>query len=296
MVFSNQYGNVWHKTLGAIWGDEQTKSEPVWKQYLEEKSTNKKYYDDVEMVDPGLWAETEEGADMDLDDFGEGIVTRYEPKKFAKRLIIPEELMEDAQYDQVYDAVRMLSRTCNLTQDYDAVSILNDAFNTAVTGGDGQAMVSASHEIRGGGTVSNSIAALTPSNTAVQTMLIAAEKTIGGNGFINSTKLVKLVGPTNYKFRFREILKSEKRDDTANNAINSIKGELSADYVGVPFMASSVDWFGKTNAMRGLMFVWRRKPRFRKSNNDTNETEVHTGSARWTKGWSNFRGIMGVDL
>src|SRR5207249_1520757 len=94
--------------------------------------------------------------------------TRHEPKKFSKRLIIPEELMDDAQYDQAYDAVRMLRRTCNLTQDYDAVGILNNAFAAGVTWGDGQPMCSASHEIRGGGLVSNSLTALTPSNTAVQ--------------------------------------------------------------------------------------------------------------------------------
>lgn len=296
-VYSNQFGNIWHKILGAVWKDEQGKGEPVWKQYLDEKSTDKKYYDDVELVDPGLWDETDEGADIDLDDFGEGIVTRVEPKKFAKRLIIPEELEEDGQYDEAYDCARMLSRTCDLTQDYDAVGLLNDAFNTAVTGGDNQPLIATAHPIRGGSTVSNQISpALSPSNTAVQTILIAAEKMIGGNGYISSVRVIKMVGPTNYKFRFREILKSEKKDDTANHAINALKGELSGDYVSVPYMASTVDWFAKTNAMRGMMFVWRRKPRFRRSNNNDNETKTFTGSARWTKTWSNWRGAIGVDL
>lgn len=296
-TYSNNWGNIWHKILGEIWHDEQSKGEPVWKQYLDEKSTDKKYFDDVERVDPGLWSQTDEGQDIDLDDFGEGYVTRVEPMKFGKRLIIPEELEEDGQYEEAYDCTRMLSRTCDLTQDYDAVGILNDAFNTSVTGGDGQPMVSASHPLRGGGTTaSNLVAALSPSNTAVQTFIIAAEKMPGSNGFISPLKISKFVGPSNYRFRFKEILKSEKKDDTANNAINALKGEMSDSYVSVPYMASLVDYFAKTNAMRGMMWVWRRKPRFRKSNNNDNETKTFTGSARWTKTWSNWRGVLGVDL
>src|SRR5512138_3191670 len=118
---SGNFPSVYHKILGAIWMDESEKNEPTWKQYLEEKSTVKKYFDDVELVEPGLWSETDEGADLDLDDYSEGFKKRYEPKKFSKRLIIPEELKEDSQYPEIYDAVRMLQNTCVVSQDYDAV-------------------------------------------------------------------------------------------------------------------------------------------------------------------------------
>jgi hypothetical protein len=293
-VVSNNFSSIWHKILGEIWNDEGRKGQPVWHDYLEEKTTNKKYFDDVEMVDPGLWGETDEAADLDLDDFGEGIKQRYEAKKFSKRLIIPEELEEDGQYSEAYDATRMLRRTCDLTQDYDAVEILDDAFSSAVTWGDGLELCSTAHVIRGGATVSNELdPALTPSNTAVQTMLVLAEKLAGGNGFIHGVKILKIVCPTNQRFRFKEILKSEQRDDTANNAINSLKGELSATPVSVPFMASTTNWFGKTNAMRGALFVWRRKPRYRQTNEINNETKIFTGSARWTKGISNWRSFIG---
>lgn len=295
MVGSGQFPSVFHKILGAIWKDEQDKSEPVWKQYLQEKSTTKKYFDDVELVEPDLWTEKEEGADIDLDDYSQGIITRYEPKTFAKRLIIPEELEEDSQYPEIYDATRMLSSTCSLTQDYDAVQVLNDAFTGAdLLGGDNVAYCSASHRIRGGGTVSNILSpALSPSNTAVQAMLIAAEKMPGTNGRVRSVRMTKLVGPTNHKFRMKEILKSEQRDDTSNNATNALKGELSDKYVSVPFMASLTNFFGITNVARGGMFIWRRKPRFKQSNVETSEVKQFTGSARWTKGVSNWRYFIG---
>lgn len=293
-AYSGNFGSVFHKILGAIWQDEGQKTEPVWKQYLQEKSTIKKYFDDVELVDPGLWSETDEGADIDLDDYSQGIITRYEPKKLAKRLIIPEELEEDSQYPEIYDATRMLRKTCEQTQDYDAVQVLNDGFTGAVLlAGDAVSYCNSAHVIRGGGTVSNILSpALSPSNTAVQAMLIVAEKMPGTNGFINGIRIKKLVGPTNQKWRFREILKSEMRDDTANHTINALKGDVS-EYVAVPYMSSTTNFFAVTDVERGGMFIWRRKPRFRQSNVETSEVKQFTGSARWTKGVSNWRYFIG---
>ena len=294
-TLSNNFGSVFHKILGAVWTDEMAKTTPKWPEYLDEKTTEKKYFDDIEITDPGLWNETEEAAAIDLDDYGEGIKTRYEPKKFAKRLIIPEELMEDAQYDQAYDATRMMARTCQLTQDYDAVGVINSMFDATVTGGDLQPLGSAVHPIRGGATVSNILSpALSPSNTAVQQLLIVAEKMPGTNGFVHGVKLMKIICPTNQRFRFKEILKSETKDDTANRSINALVGELNNTPVAVPFMSSTTNYWGKTNAMRGLMFFWRRKPRYRNMGDINNETKVYTGSARWAKGWSNWRGAICV--
>ncbi len=293
-TLSNNFSSIWHKILGKVWSDQMASKETYWQQYLDETETVKKYFDDIEVVDPGLWSETEEGADLDLDDFGEGIRTRYEVKKFSKRLILPEELEEDGQYPEAYDATRMLARTGQLTQDYDAVGMLNSFFDTTVTWGDGQAWGSASHPIRGGGTISNILSpALSPSNTAVQAMLIIAEKMPGTNGFRHGFKLKKIVCPTNQKFRFKEILKSEQKDDTANNAINALTGELSNTPAAIPFMSSTTNWFGKTDAMRGALFVWRRKPRFKQTNESNNETKIFTASARWVTGVSNFRSGIG---
>jgi hypothetical protein len=294
---SNNWSAVWHKILGAVWNSSAADNQPTWKQYLDDESTEKKYFDDVERVGPDLWTETEEGADLDLGDFGQGVITRYEAKKFSKRLIIPEEMEEDSQYEEIYDATRMLQETCVLTQDYDAVGLLNDMFTTVNgrQGGDGLALCTTVHPIRGGGTVSNQLAtALSPSNTAMATMLVQIDKLPNPSGFITGGyKAIKVVGPSNYRFRMKEIWKSDQKDDTTNNAINSLKGELTGGYVAVPFMSSQTNWSMRTNVKRGAMMVWRRRPRFRRESNYTNETKIATGSARWTTGFSDFRTFIG---
>lgn len=282
--------NLFSATLGAIWTSVLKDTEPSWKGYLDEKSTEKRYYDEVEFVDPELWSETEEGAEIDIGEFSEGIVTRYRPVKFAKRLVIPEEIEEDCVHEEAYAAVRMLTRTCIQTQDYYAVGILDDAANTGVVGGDGVCLGSASHVIKGGSTVSNILSpALTPSNTAIQLMLIACEKMKGGNGYIAGMKVKKFFGPTDWKFRFTEVLKSELRDDTANNATNALKGSAPMEYASVPQMASTTNWAAKTNVDSGACFVWRRRPRFKKEGAIHVEATTHVGSARWCVSWSNWR-------
>lgn len=299
-ISTNNFSNSWwQQIIEECWTDEIGKKEPVWKEYLDEVTTTKKYFEDGEIAGPQLWGQTGEGEDLLLDDFGEGIKTRYEPQKFSKRLIIPEEMEEDGRYSEMYDASRMLADTCKLTQDYEAVGLLNDAFSGANghVGGDALAYCSASHPIRGGSLVSNLMAALSPSNTSIATMLITVDRLAGSNGLINGQyKLSKLVGPSAYRLRMKEILKSGQKDDTANNAINSLKGELSPDYVAVPFMSSTTNWFGKTDVKRGALWVWKRKPRFRKEAMPQNETTAYMGSARFTQGVTNWRTFIGVNI
>jgi hypothetical protein len=88
-------------------------------------------------------------------------------------------------------------------------------------------------------------------------------------------------------------MKSVQKDDTANNAINAIKGEISGDYVAVPLLTSSRNWFVKTTAQAGLTWYWGKKPDFRKVSNEINETTVFLGSAYWTAGWSDYRTMFG---
>ena len=38
-IGSGNFPSVYHKILGAVWRDAEMKSEPVWKRYLQEKST-----------------------------------------------------------------------------------------------------------------------------------------------------------------------------------------------------------------------------------------------------------------
>lgn len=296
-ITSGSSWSLFKKILGATWEDEQLKSKGalVWPKYLDEEDTEDRYFDDVEIVDMGLFTEKEEGQNIALDSFGEGLTTRYVVKTFAKRLEVPEEVLKDNKYKQVTDGTRRLSNSASKSQEYDGVSVLNNAFSSSFTGADGVALCASNHPLRGGGTYSNAPTALTLSNTALQTYIVALDKMAGTNGLICGVMPKRLVVPSDLRFRAAEILKSAMKDDTANHTINALKGELS-DFVAVPYMSSTTNWFIKTDAKRGLMWVWREKPEFRQSNNDTAMVKEFTGYYRATKGWSNPRGVIGSNI
>jgi len=302
MVHPDNFGpQIWNKFVSALWGEVQGSVKTVWQGYMDEKSKDRRMFDDVGIRPPDLWQPREEMQDLPLDDFGQGFVTHYEMEEFAKRLIVPEAFQIFKTYEPIYDATRMLAYTEKLTEDYYAKAFLDDAFTTAngKIGGDNLAMCSASHVVNGGTTVSNAFTAagtppMSPSNTAIGATIVAIEKTPAENGRIDSMlKAKRLIGPSEYRFRFAEIMKSVQKDDTANNAINAIKGEISGDYVSVPLLTSSRNWFMKTNAQAGLTWFWGKKPDFRKVSNEINETTVFLGSAYWTAGWSDYRTMFG---
>lgn len=289
-VTGSQLPNMFHKTLGAVWSATLDSQKPVWPEYLAERTTVKRWFDDVELVDPALWGETSEGEDIKLDSYGEGYVVRYRPIKFAQRLGIPNEIIDDAQYEECTDAVAMMGRTWVQTQDVYAVGVIDNAANTNIVGGDGVTYANNAHPLRSGATQSNILEpAVLPSNQGVQLLVVAAEKIRGGNGFIAGVKTTKAWGPTNHRHRLKEVLKSEKRDDTANNAINALKGDLSADPVSIPHMASSTNWGTQTNAMRGASWVWRQKATFKDTQEIKNDSQIFVGKARAFVFWSNWR-------
>lgn len=297
---TNSWSNSFYTgVIEEVWGDELSKRKPIYTQYCTEVNTKKKFIEYAEVAGPQLWGQTAEMQDLVLADYGEGVKTRIEPTKFSMRLILPEELKMFGQYSEMYDAARMVADTYKLTVDYDATSLLNDMFSGAnghVTG-DQVAYASASHPIRGGSLVSNLMAPVSPSHQAISTMLVMVDRLAGSNGLINGQyRLSKVVGPSAYRLRMKQILKSGQQDDTANNAINALKGELSSDYVAVPMMSSTSNWFGKTDVKNGTVMVQNKGPTFRQEPNTTNESISYLGSAMWLFAVVNFRDWIGVNI
>lgn len=291
----NFHEKFWIGAVEELWGFDQKQVSTIWQGYMEEKTVKKKMFDHIGVVPPGLWPEGDEGNDLPLDDFSQGYVTHYEHQKFAKRLIFTEEMEYFGQYEVLYDGTRMLSYTEKQTEDYYAVDFLNGAFATTFLGGDGKAHITTDHPLKGGGSWSNEAAVpLAPSNTALGAMLVQIQKTPAENGRLDGfLKGTKIVAPAEQQFRWAEILKSAGKDDTANNAINAMKGKLSGDPVIVPHMTSALNWFVKTNGTNGLTWFWGRKPRLRKISHETNETTIFLGSALWTAGFSDPRDLFG---
>lgn len=297
MMTGNFGPQVWHRYVGEIWGATQKDVKTTWHEYMEEGTKDRKMFDDMGIVPPDIWQQMDEGRDIPRDEVTQGYITHYVMQKWGQALNVTEEMELFGQYEEIYNMTKNLSYTEKLTEDYQAVGFLNGSFGTTATGigGDGKAHITTDHPLKGGGTWSNEAAVpLAPSNTALGAMIVQIEKTPAENGRIDSTmKATKVVGPAEYQFRFAEILKSTQKDDTANNAINALKGKLSSEYVSVPLTTSSLNWWVKTNSGNGLKWFWGRKPRFRKVSHEQSESTTFMGSFIAVQGFTNPRDLFG---
>ena len=168
---------------------------------------------------PGLAAETDEGEEIAVGTIREGFLKRYTPRKFALKLIVTDEAMEDNKYPETLRLAKRLDRAIYKTADIDATNILIRAANATYVGGDGVSLASAAHTLPAGGTFSNTLATpMAPSALALATVRSLVMKLPGHDGVTEGYDIKKVVGPTEQWAAWKTILGSEKSPEAGNFA------------------------------------------------------------------------------
>lgn len=299
-VFTSTIAHTLKKTLRDISRDESN-AETVYDKWLKVGSMDEAYVDDMETAGPGLFAEKTEGEEIQADTIREGPITRYLARTFAKKLLITEEAVEDCKYKEVFDAARMLKRAGNTTVEFDATNILARGFNSSYVGGDNQPLFSNAHPLVNGGTQSNIMATpMSPSVAALTTAISQIMMWVGHDGFPQTDiEPEMVVFPTPQWGAWSSVLNSEKNPVAGNFAeINVVRRQFPGiKAVRNPYWTSTTtNWAVITNVSDGLQFLWRRKWRTRTWVHNDNEVMVTARSGRWARGWTNWRGALGVNL
>lgn len=289
--------SVAYKTLRATLDNiitdptDSMESSLVLKKYMKVETMDSAYEDDLEVGGPGLATEKAEGQALDVMGLYEGPITRYIARKFGLIMQITEELDEDGKYNDKYiNAAKRMKRAIYKTLEIDCANLLARAANTSYLGGDVQPLASASHTLPGGGTFSNTLGTpLSPSRTALITMIQNVFKLPGHDGIVEPHKVTKVLFPPDQWGAWMGILGSDKVPENNNNEINVIKG-MGIEAIMVPYWtASTTNWAVLTDADEGLKMKWRRRPKARTWYDEPTEIINHGISARWARGWSNPR-------
>lgn len=255
------------------------------------------YVDDLEMAGPGLASEINEGAPLVVGGIREGVLTRYVSRKFGLKMVITEEAMDDNKYDRILNAAGRLSRAEYKTADIDATAILVRGFNTAYPGADGVPLFSNAHTMPHGGTYSNTLATpMTPSRAAVIQISSMAQVMPGHDGVTEGYELQDVVCPVPQWAVWQGIVKSEKAPEPGSfNEIN-VARDVIRNVIPIKYWSNtSTNYAVTTDCENGLNFLWRRKPRQRSWVDEDNEVMNYGISARWSRGWSDARSIIGVN-
>lgn len=284
------------ETLDTVWGDE-FKGPMKWETMgFRVTSTSDNYIDDQEYAGTGTMPIKAQGAMMAIDSIQEGYSKRYNMDTFAIRMVVSEEALADCKYDKAIDGARHIANSAKWTQEYEAANVFIRSFSSTYVGADLVSLCSASHLLPKGGTYSNTFSTpMSLSETAIEQMSINLAKLPSSNGLLASRMLKKIVVPQDLWFRASRVLKSEQQNDTANNAINVLKG-MGIEIAPNPYLTSATNWWGISDASNGLRWVWREKPKFREHNTEDTMTATYSGYMRFAVGWTDARGVYGSSI
>lgn len=286
------------ETLDQVVTDELSSEAEVWPMLgFKVTSTTDNWVDDQEYGGLGLMQATPEGGDIPLDTVVQGGSVRYQMVKWALGFVVSEEAIDDCKYEKAIDQAGNLARSARWTREYNAVSIFTNSFSTSYPGGfDNLSLCNSAHTTPKGPTYSNTFAtAMSLSETAVETMRAAMRKLPSQNGLIRGYRLKKLIVPVELEARADRILNSEKQNDTANNATNFLRKQ-KIEPVSNPFLTSTTNWWGVSDADNGLRWIWRKKFFTRSHNVNDSYAVRYNGIQRFQNGWSDPRGVYGSNI
>jgi hypothetical protein len=185
------------------------------------------------------------------------------------------------------------------TKEVKGADVLNNAFSSSFTGGDGVSLINTAHPLAGGGTAANRATTMADLNEAsLEDALIDISTFTDDRGLTISVMADKLVIPPQLVFVADRILSSTQRSGTADNDINAIRntGVLPGGYVVNHYLSDPDAFFILTSvnsAGEGLK-MFQRSPMETSMEPDFSTGNIrYKARERYSFGFSDWRGIYG---
>jgi len=241
-----------------------------------------------------------EGQGVSFDNASESYSARYTHDTVALASALTEESVEDNLYDSLGKRyVKALAKSMAHTKEVKGADILNNAFSSSFTGGDGKSLIATDHPLSGGGSAANRQTSMADLNeTSLEAMLIDISDFVDDRGLLISVQATKMIVPSELVFVADRILNSTLRTATADNDLNSIRntGVLPGGYSVNHYLTDPDAFFILTSVTEqgdGLKM-------FQRSGMETSmEPDFATGNIRYKArerysfGFSDWRGIYG---
>jgi hypothetical protein len=237
-----------------------------------------------------------EGSSVNYDTAQESFTARYTHETLALAFSITEEAIEDNLYDRLASRyTKALARSMANAKQVKAANVLNNAFDSSFTGGDGVELCSAVHPIVAG-TFKNELSTAADLNeTSLEQALIDIAAMTDERGLKIAAKGTKMIIPSALQFTAERLMKSQGRTGTADNDINAVgsMGMIPQGYVVNHYLTDTDAFFIKTDVPNGLkMFV--RAPIKTAMEGDFETGNVrYKARERYSFGFSDPRGIFG---
>ena len=283
--------------LNALFGLEYNRYENEHAEIFATETSDRAFEEEVMLSGFGSAPVKSEGAGVTFDQATESFTARYTHETIAMAFAITEEAIEDNLYDRLAGRyTRALARSMANTKQVKAANVLNNAFNSSFTGGDGVELCSRLHPLANGGTLANELAtAADLSETSLEQSLIDIAAFVDERGLKIAMQGRKLIIPKELQFTAERIMKSPQRVGTADNDINAMAnmGMIPEGYRVNHYLTDTDAFFIMTDAPNGLkQFV--RAPIKTAIEGDFDTGNVRfKARERYSFGFSDPRGIFG---
>jgi len=282
--------------LNALFGMEYDRYDNQHTEIFETESSDRAFEEEVMIVGFGNASVKGEGNSVEYDNATEGFTARYAHETVALAFSLTEEAVEDNLYDRLGSRyTKALARSMANTKQIKAAAILNNAFSSSFTGGDGVALVSDSHPLGGGGTSSNRPTAYADLNeTSLEDALINISTLVDDRSLTIALQGRKLIVPPQLQFVADRLLQTPGRVGTSDNDINAIKnmGMVPEGYVVNNYLTDTDAWFLKTDCPDGFKH-FERSPMQTSLEGDFDTGNMrYKARERYSFGYSNWRAVF----
>ena len=160
--------------LNALFGLEYARYDAEHAEIFDTESSERAFEEEVMLSGFGSAPVKSEGSAVSFDDAQEAYTARYTMETIALAFSITEEAIEDNLYDRLASRyTKALARSMANTKQVKAAAVLNSAFDSTVTGGDGKELCATDHPLAGGSTLRNELSTAADLNeTSLENSLI----------------------------------------------------------------------------------------------------------------------------
>ncbi len=286
--------------LNALFGLSYDQYDAEYAAIFSQETSDRAFEEEVLITGFGGAPTKTEGAGVSFDNASESYSARYTHETVALAFALTEEAQEDNLYDSLGKRyTKALARSMANTKEVKGANVLNNAFSSSFTGGDGVSLINTAHPLAGGGTAANRATTMSDLNeVSLEDALIDISTFTDDRGLTISVNATKLVVPPQLVFVADRILNSPGRSGTADNDINAIAntGVLPGGYTVNHYLTDPDAFFlltSVTEAGEGLKM-------FQRTAMETSmEPDFSTGNIRYKArerysfGFSDWRGIYG---
>ncbi len=280
--------------IAEVFQNEYDQYNPVGPAIFKMKGSNRSIEQTTGLTGFGRFVETPEGQPYNSDLAYQRFDKTFTHLKYTLGFKTTEELIDDDEFGIVEGFSRELAKSAQDTREIHAASQFNEAFSaTNFTGGDGIELCATNHPLVAGTEQNELTTSADLSVTSLRQALQDIADTTNDRGLLINLRAKYLLVPNELEWDAIELLKSNMRPDTANNATNAFSSRNLEPMVW-NYLTDADAWFLVCDKNQHDLTWWDRKPLTLYSEEYGSSGSMATyAKMRYSFGWNDWRGIFG---